>query len=62
MVKEAHERDVALGLIEPGKPSQNDHIESFNGRLLDKCLNEHWLHNGWPGSATLTLGSKQPRY
>jgi putative transposase len=32
---------VSLGLIEPGKPNQNAHIESFNGRLRDECLNEH---------------------
>jgi transposase InsO family protein len=27
--------------IEPGKPSQNAYIESFNGRLRDECLNKH---------------------
>ena len=32
-----------LGLIEPGKPNQNAYIESFNGRLRDECLNEHWF-------------------
>jgi putative transposase len=26
--------------IAPGKPTQNDFIESFNGRLRDECLNE----------------------
>ena len=30
-------------LIEPGKPNQNTYIESFNGRLRDECLNEHWF-------------------
>lgn len=35
----------ALRLIEPGKPNQNAYIESFNGRLRDECLNEHWLLN-----------------
>jgi transposase InsO family protein len=34
-----------LTLIEPGKPNQNAHIESFNGRLRDECLNEHWFLN-----------------
>jgi transposase InsO family protein len=28
-------------LIYPGKPVQNSHIESFNGRLRDECLNVH---------------------
>ena len=39
----AHERGVALRLIEPGKPNQNAYIESFNGRFRDECLNEHWF-------------------
>lgn len=34
---------IALRSIEPGKPSQNAYIESFNGRLRDECLNEHWF-------------------
>jgi putative transposase len=34
---------VALRLIEPGKPTQNAFIESFNGRFRDECLNEHWF-------------------
>lgn len=43
MLTWAHERRVALRLIEPGKPTQNAYIESFNGRLRDECLNEHWF-------------------
>lgn len=43
MMTWAHERQVALRLIEPGKPNQNAYIESFNGRLRDECLNEHGL-------------------
>ncbi len=43
MVTWAHERGVQLPLIEPGKPNQNAYIESFNGRLRDECLNEHWF-------------------
>ncbi len=43
MVTWAHERDVQLRLIESGKPNQNAYIESFNGRLRDECLNEHWF-------------------
>ena len=34
-----------MRLIEPGKPNQNAHIESFNARLRDECLNEHWFLN-----------------
>ena len=31
--------------IEPGKPYQNDHIESFNGKFSKGCLNIHWFKN-----------------
>jgi len=43
MLTWAHERGVALRLIQPGKPNQNAYIESFNGRFRDECLNEHWF-------------------
>jgi len=43
MVAWGHEHGVQLRLIEPGKPNQNAYIESFNGRLRDECLNEHWF-------------------
>ena len=26
-----------------GKPNQNAYVKSFNGRLRDECLNEHWF-------------------
>jgi len=35
----AYIRGVKLHFIPPGKPTQNGHIESFNGRLRDECLN-----------------------
>jgi putative transposase len=43
MLSWAHARGVKLFLIQPGKPNQNAYIESFNGRLRDECLNEHWF-------------------
>ena len=43
MLTWAHRNGVALRLIEPGKPNQNAYVESFNGRLRDECLNEHWF-------------------
>lgn len=39
----AYQNAVALRFIEPGKPNQNAYVESFNGRLRDECLNEHWF-------------------
>jgi len=52
----AYEHGVELRLIQPGRPTQNGFIESFNGRFRDECLNEHWFSdivharktiNGW---------------
>ena len=31
--------------IQPGKPVQNGHVESFNGRFRDECLNTNWFVN-----------------
>jgi putative transposase len=39
----AHDHAVALHFIDPGKPIQNAHCESFHGRVRDECLNEHWF-------------------
>lgn len=39
----AHAHGVALHFIDPGKPIQNAHCESFHARLRDECLNEHWF-------------------
>jgi putative transposase len=39
------ENHVLLRPIQPGKPSQNGHIESFNGRLRDECLNANWFRS-----------------
>jgi putative transposase len=35
----AYQRGVKLDFTHPGKPTDNGHIESFNGRLRDECLN-----------------------
>ena len=43
MLMWAHRHGIDLRLIEPGKPNQNAYVESFNGRLRDECLNEHWF-------------------
>jgi len=33
----------ALDFIQPGKPTDNGYIESFNGKFRDDCLNCHWF-------------------
>jgi putative transposase len=39
----AHLRGVKLEFIRPGKPVENAFIESFNGRLRQECLEQHWF-------------------
>ena len=39
----AYRKGVKLNFIRPGKPVENAFAESFNGRLRDECLNEHWF-------------------
>lgn len=41
----AHEQGIAIDFIRPGKPTQNAHCESFNGRMRDECLNQHWFRS-----------------
>lgn len=36
---------VTLHFIQPGKPTQNAFVESFNGRFRDGCLNQHWFES-----------------
>jgi putative transposase len=45
--KWAEQKRIGIRHIQPGKPVQNAHIESFNGKLRDECLNMNWfLHLG----------------
>ena len=39
----AYESRIELHFTTPGRPTQNGHIESFNGRLRDECLNANWF-------------------
>ena len=37
--------EIKHHFIQPGKPSQNGHSESFNGKFRDECLNENWFRS-----------------
>jgi transposase InsO family protein len=43
---------------------QNGHVESFNGRLRDECLNANWFGNLMDAQAKITawssLGNRTP--
>ena len=39
----AYWNKVTLDFSRPGKPTDNAMIESFNSRLRQECLNEHWF-------------------
>jgi putative transposase len=39
----AQDNTVVWHFIAPGKPMQNGFCESFNGRMRDDLLNEHWF-------------------
>jgi putative transposase len=43
MDKWAYERCVELDFCRPCKPTDNAMVESFNVRLRQECLNEHWF-------------------
>jgi putative transposase len=59
MLTWAHRNNVALRLIEPGKPNQNAHVESFNGRLRDECLNEHWFTSLLHAKAGIAIWTRE---
>jgi transposase InsO family protein len=39
------ERKIKLVHIQPDKPTQNAHVESFHGRLREECLTVRWFQN-----------------
>jgi len=49
----ADERRIEWRYIQPGKPTQNAFVESFNGRLRDELLNETLFRSLAHAGATL---------
>lgn len=45
LLRWAEKNGVKLMHIQPGKPMQNGHVESFNGKLRDECLDAHVFWN-----------------
>jgi len=39
------ERKIELVHIQPGKPTQDPHVESFHARLREECLQVSWFQN-----------------
>lgn len=38
---------------QPGKPTQNDSVKSFNARFRDQCLNPHWFRDIYEASESI---------
>lgn len=41
----ARSSGVDIQFIQPGKPTQNAFVESFNGKFRDNCLNQLWFRD-----------------
>ncbi len=55
----ALEKNIEVVHIEPGKPVQNAHVESFHGKLRDECLNASWFGNLWDARRKIVAWKKK---
>lgn len=55
----AMERKIELVHIEPGRPVQNAHVESFHGKLRDECLNASWFGNLFEARAKIAAWKEE---
>ena len=49
----AHTHGVTRDFIDPGKPTQNALVESFNETFRDECLNENWFVSLYDAQRTI---------
>jgi transposase InsO family protein len=52
----AEDWKAGLVHIQPRRPMQNGHVESFHGRLRDECLNASWFKK--TGKLQLSMNEK----
>ncbi len=43
VLNQGYESGMEFHFIDPGKPTRNAYIESFNGKFGDECLNQNWF-------------------
>ena len=55
----AIERKIELLHIQPGKPTQNARLESFNGKLREECLNVSWFQNLFDARRKISAWKKE---
>ena len=51
----ALEWKIELRHIQPGRPTQNGHVESFHGKLRDECLRTNWFRNLFDARIKISL-------
>jgi putative transposase len=56
----AKKRSVKLHFIQPGKPTQNAFVESFNGKFREYCLGLNWFTS--IKGARSTIKSRRKHY
>jgi putative transposase len=50
---------IELRHIQPGRPMQNGHVESFHGRLREECLRANWFSNLFDARSKITDWRKE---
>jgi putative transposase len=55
----ALEWKIELRHIQPGRPMQNGHVESFHGRLREECLRTSWFKNLFDARVKITDWRKE---